>query len=219
MIMAGSDQSDLLALAAAWLAYGMLHSMLASLSMKAWVARFAPALVAYYRLLFNGVAVITALPIVYLHNQADGPALWRWQGLWHWLALGLALASFVGFVVSARGYDLSEFLGLRQLRERSVDTRDHAGFSISFFHRFVRHPWYFFAMVMLWTQDMNAAMLLSAAAISTYFAIGSLFEERKLIAQYGEVYRLYQSRVPGLLPLPWKFLTAEEAANIQEKRP
>ena len=214
--MTNGDQLDLIWLAVAWLAYGLLHSALASISVKTWVARLAPVVVPYYRLIFNGIAVIAGLPILCLLNRAEGPVLLRWQGLWHWLALGLALASVVGFLVSVRGYDLSEFLGLRQLRERSTDTLDHARFTISFFHRFVRHPCYFFAMILLWTQDMNAAMLLSVVAISAYFTLGSILEERKLIAMYGEAYRRYMARVPGLIPLPWKFLTAAEAAKILE---
>jgi protein-S-isoprenylcysteine O-methyltransferase Ste14 len=58
---------------------------------------------------------------------------------------------------------------------------------------------------------MNAAWLVSAIAITLYFAIGSWFEERKLIAIHGDAYRRYRDKVPALLPLPWKFLSAEEA--------
>jgi len=215
-----SENAGLLWLAIAWLAYAFLHSVLASLRVKSWIGRLAPTVMSCYRLIFNGIAVITALPIVWLLlNQLEGPYVLSWHGPWRWLALGLTLASCIGFLFSLRTYDLGEFIGLRQLRERSTDIHDHAGFSISFLHRFVRHPWYFFALVMLWTQNMNAAMLVNAVAISAYFAIGTFFEERKLMVSYGEAYRRYMTRVPGLIPLPWKFLSAAEAAQIASMPP
>jgi protein-S-isoprenylcysteine O-methyltransferase Ste14 len=61
---------------------------------------------------------------------------------------------------------------------------------------------------------MNAAMLVSALAITIYFVAGSWLEERKLIAIHGDTYRRYRERVPGLLPLPWKWLGRDEAANF-----
>ena len=61
---------------------------------------------------------------------------------------------------------------------------------------------------------MNAPLLVSAAAITLYFVVGSRLEERKLIAQYGKRYRDYIARVPGLMPLPWKYLTAKEAEEM-----
>jgi len=215
--MSKNETLDLFWIAAAWLAYGLLHSTLASLRVKAWVARTAPTLFQYYRLIYNAIAVVAALPILWLIKQADGPDLLHWSGPWHWLALSLSLAAGTGFIISLRAYDMREFVGLRQMHERSGDLREQAGFRISFFHRFVRHPWYFFALVILWTQDMHAAMLVSALALSAYFVIGTRFEEHKLIAAYGERYRRYMARVPALLPLPWKFLTKEEAAQITDE--
>jgi len=57
-------------------------------------------------------------------------------------------------------------------------------------------------------------MLVSALAITLYFVLGSRLEERKLIAVHGDTYRRYRAKVPGLLPLPWKRLSREEAANF-----
>jgi protein-S-isoprenylcysteine O-methyltransferase Ste14 len=204
---------DLLWLAAGWIAYGVLHSLLASFAAKDWVARCWPSAVPYYRLAFNIVATITALPLAWAIYAIPGEPLWRWSGPWWWLANGLAAAAVVGFLVSTRAYDMDEFLGLRQIREQDRATADREGFTLSFFHRFVRHPWYFFGLVIIWTRDTNAAWLVSAVAITLYFAIGSWLEERKLIAIHGDAYRRYRDKVPALVPLPWKNLSAEEAQN------
>ena len=53
-----------------------------------------------------------------------------------------------------------------------------------------------------------------AVAITAYFVIGSWFEERKLVALHGEAYRHYRDKVPALLPLPWKYMTAAEARSF-----
>jgi len=204
---------ELTSLALAWVAYALLHSVLASFAVKAWFARRWPAAAPWYRLGFNVVAAITALPLAWAIYAIDGEPLWRWSGALWWLANGLAAAAIVGFLVSTRAYDMDEFLGLRQIREHDRATADREGFTLSVFHRFVRHPWYCFGLVIVWTRDTNAAWLVSAIAITLYFAIGSWFEERKLIAIHGDAYRRYREKVPALVPLPWKFLSAEEAAN------
>lgn len=204
---------SLAGLALAWLAYALLHSVLASFAVKHWVARRWPAAAPSYRLAFNIVAVITALPLAWLHYSIPGEMLWRWTGAGWWLANSLALAAVAGFLVSTRAYDMDEFLGLRQIREHDGSAADRDGFTLSFFHRFVRHPWYLFGLMIVWTRDMNAPMLVTAVAVTLYFAIGSWFEERKLVAIHGDAYRRYRGKVPALLPLPWKYLTANEAKN------
>ena len=96
-----------------------------------------------------------------------------------------------------------------------VEDQEH--FVISPLHRFVRHPWYFLGMVIIWTRDMNAAFLVTAAAVSIYFIIGSKLEERKLIVYYGDVYRRYMQRVSGLFPVPWRVLSRREGREIMGK--
>ena len=69
---------------------------------------------------------------------------------------------------------------------------------------------------------MSAAMLVSSVMMTIYFIIGSRLEEEKLLIYHGEVYRTYMKRVPGLIPLPGKSLTAQEAAALvkaAERRP
>lgn len=205
---------DLILIALAWTAYAGLHSLLASLAVKSWVGRRWPQLMPAYRLIFNGIGLLALLPVLWLVYGTPGDWLWRWQGAWSWLANGLALAAILGFAISSRGYDMAEFLGLRQLREHQPDDRQQ--FSLSTIHRYVRHPWYCFGLLLIWTRDMNGPLLVSAIAITLYFVVGSKLEEAKLVARYGDTYRQYLKRVPGLIPLPWKFLRAADAAALMQ---
>ena len=57
-------------------------------------------------------------------------------------------------------------------------------------------------------------MLTSTTIITLYFFMGSKLEERKLLTYYGDVYEKYMSMVPGLIPLPWKYLKPEDVETL-----
>lgn len=197
-----------------WLGYFSLHSVLASLAVKRVVASRCPNLMPFYRMGFNLLAVILLLPVLWLMYRNPGPMLWRWQGIGAYSANGLALAALGGFLRSLKDYDMQEFLGLRQWKTRIRRVEDQERLHLSPFHRFVRHPWYFFALILIWTRDMSAATLFSSVMMTLYFIIGSRLEESKLLVYHGEIYRRYMDRVPGLIPLPWKWLKAGEAKEL-----
>lgn len=202
------------AITTAWIVYFLIHSALASLHVKAWVGRRWPRLQSRYRLIYNILALLLLLPIFWLLHQHAEPVVWRWQGSWRWLSHAAALIAIVGFVWSLRYYNIDQFLGLGS-KTVSKDVAMKIGLRISPLHRFVRHPWYFFALILLWTRDMNAGFLTSAAVITIYFLIGSRLEENKLIAEYGEVYRRYRRLVPALIPLPWRVLDRNTAIELE----
>lgn len=208
---------NLTCLALGWIAYAALHSLLAALAVKAWVTRHWPAATPYYRLAYNALAVVLVLPLAWATYALPGDWLWRWTGAAAWLANGLALAALAGFWFATGSYDMGEFLGTRPWRERRADAGEHEGFRISPLHRYVRHPWYALGLVLIWTRDMNAPLLVSATAITLYFIAGSRLEDRKLEAHFGAAYREYRSRVSGLVPLPWKVLPAAEAARLTRR--
>jgi len=69
-------------------------------------------------------------------------------------------------------------------------------------YRWVRHPLYLFMILMIWScPDLTADRLLFNLLWTVWVAIGSYFEERDLIIEFGDVYREYQKRVPMLIPL------------------
>jgi len=195
-------------------AYFILHSLLASLRMKRFVQQRFPAALPAYRLLFNALSIVLLLPLLWLVHRDPGPLLWAWQGPWRWLAMALTVLAVGGFVWATRAYDMSVFLGLRQWRERRQKMEDPEALHISSFHRFVRHPWYFLALLILWSRDQHLNQTVFYALATAYLVIGSRLEERKLVHQYGDAYRSYQRKVPALIPLPWRWLRAGEADEL-----
>lgn len=68
-------------------------------------------------------------------------------------------------------------------------------------YRLVRHPLYvgwFFAFWM--TPTMTSAHLFFALATTAYILIAIRFEERDLVAEFGDTYEEYRERVPMLIP-------------------
>jgi len=194
-----------------WLAYFALHSLLASRSAKSQVAARWPVAARRYRLAYNVLALLALLPIGAWLLLHPGPVYWVWRGAAAWVANGLALLAVLGFQLSSRHYDMQSFLGLRP------ESPTAAGrLCISPWHRYVRHPWYSLGLVIIWTRDMNAAMLVSALCMSAYFVVGSRWEEAKLIDEFGDRYRRYRERVPGLLPWPGKRLSEAEARRLRD---
>jgi len=209
---ATSAQLSLQALA--WLAYFVLHSAIASLGLKQRVAKYRPNWMRAYRLSFNLIAILLLLGPLWLLHSFQGEPLWQWQGYGKLLSNLLRFCAVAGFLWTLKYYDGSEILGTRQLSqgERSIEDQEH--FHISPFHRYVRHPWYFFGLVFIWAGDMEAAWLVSSIMISLYFIIGSRMEEHKLKIYHGEIYERYAKAVPGLIPLPWRYLSRGEAATM-----
>ncbi|MEO1767264.1 methyltransferase family protein [Thiobacter aerophilum] len=204
--------AQLALIAGAWLAYGALHSVLASHACKQWVGRHWPRLLSAYRLLFNLVAVIALAPPLWLTGRFDGPVLWQVPT---WIAWPALVVAGVGFAWSMRWYDGATFLGLPQWRRRIGPDDAREAFTISPLHRYVRHPWYAMGLILLWTRNMNAAWLTTAVVITLYLLIGSRLEENKLMALYGEAYRRYRARVPALIPWPGRSLTQRDAQALE----
>lgn len=206
-----SNATLLTLLACAWTGYFILHSLLASPALK---RRFAG--LRCYRLIYNLIALITLLPIVALDMLYQGERIIRWSEPWSWLALLLSLAAGACFLWTLRYYDLGEFSGWRLCRGGET-AASPKGLVISPPHRYVRHPWYSCALVLIWCRDMNQAQLLTTALVTLYFIIGSRLEEQRLIAEYGERYKAYLREVPGLIPRPWRRLSRRRASEFMNQ--
>ena len=197
-----------------WSAYFGAHSLLASLRVKQWFHNRLPALQPYYRIGYNIMAVLLLIIPVGFMIARRGDPLWQWQGYSKWLANGLAIAAIMVFYWTLRYYDMQEFLGIKQRREKAADILDQETFKLSPLHRYVRHPWYFLGLILIWSRDMDYMYLTGAITLTLYFFIGARLEENKLVVYHGERYRQYCEKVPGIIPRPWRYLTKDQAIQL-----
>jgi len=186
--------SALTGLAGAWILWCALHSLLAwpplVTACKRRLGRFTGA----SRMLYNLFALVSLTPVVWLFIQSGGPALLAWpDGLEPllWAARGLSLWLMLA---GARAYSMPEFLGFAQLQESHCAAPRRLATSGILGH--IRHPWYLAALILLWCRDLAARDLVTAALLSGYLWLGTVFEERRLVMEFGAAYRHYQSAVP-----------------------
>ncbi len=181
-------------------AYAALHSLLASLWAKARARRLAgPAADRIYRLGFNIIGAITLLPVLAIPAIQPGPVLYVVPSPLSWLFVTGQATALIVVVAGLLQTDVWHFLGLRQLAEGPDDRPRRL--VITGLYRYVRHPLYSAGLAFLWlTPLMTTTLLVLYAAFSLYLYIGSLFEERRLLLEFGPAYQAYQRKVPRLFP-------------------
>lgn len=203
-------KTDLLAsygaLAAAWIFFCGLHSFLIAAPVTRKLQSRLGSAFRFYRIVYNGIAVMTLVPPVWLHWQLSKEPFFRWEGPLCIVSVAMVLTALWLLVAGARRYDLSAFIGFAQLRKNNhgngignglrLDTEGILGR--------IRHPWYTAGILLIWSRPIDGAALISNIILSFYFWFGAILEERKLVAAFGDTYRLYQKRVPMLLPFRWR---------------
>ncbi len=193
--------------------YGAVHSWLASLSVKNWLRRqFGPAADRWYRLVYNVLAVITFLPMLALMALLPQETLYIVPSPWRWLMVLVQLAALAAAGITLLQTGVFHFLGLSQLI--ADHPADNAPLNFRGFYRYVRHPLYTFSLIFLWlTPAMTTNSLIAYILFTLYFYIGSGYEERRMVAEFGPTYADYCRRVPRLVPLPGRRYTPEPATG------
>lgn len=198
---------NLVVLCLAWIIWCVVHSLLIHPAIIDFLVCLMPRLDRYYRLLYNGLALLTLVPLVVVTPMVEGAVVFGWQGgtiPGRILLLAIALLLFRG---GAKRYDMRYFIGLKQLRtgERSQLMTDSPNFSDSGVFGMTRHPWYLGSLLFVWSALPAYPLpeFLVAIILSLYLVTGTFIEERKIIAAYGDAYRLYQQRVSMLFPWKW----------------
>lgn len=180
--------------------YAVLHSLLASLVVKQWLRqRLGSGIDHWYRLFYNVVAVVTFLPFLPLLAFLPDQLLYVVPPPWRWLLVIGQLLALVGLGLAFLQTNPLHFLGLAQLW--ASKPQQNGQLVVTGFYYWVRHPIYFFSLLLLWLSPvMTINVLISYVLITLYFYIGSIYEERRLVVEFGPAYRAYQRCVPRLIP-------------------
>ncbi len=192
--------SNILILTGYFALYAGLHSWLASLRVKDWARRtFGASVEHVYRLTYNLFAAFTFLPYVFLMTALPDQRLYVLPLPWLVLVIAIQLGVLVLAGIALLQTDILYFLGLTQLiRDEPPQTGE---LITKGFFRYMRHPIYTFSLIAMWiTPVMTLNLFVTYALFTLYFLIGSIFEEQRLIGEFGDAYRNYQKRVPRLIP-------------------
>jgi protein-S-isoprenylcysteine O-methyltransferase Ste14 len=192
-------------LALVWLLWCFCHSALISIRVTGYLKQRLGDRFRYYRLAYNGFALVTLIPAVLYGYSVQGEPLFSWEGCWRVAQILLLAASLFLFLAGGRHYDGLAFLGLRQLRDRrscmgltetcSLNTRGILGV--------IRHPWYAGGMMILWARDLDMSAIVTSVILTGYFIVGTLLEECKLSIEFPGTYKQYQQKVSMFFPYRW----------------
>ncbi|MCH8486142.1 MAG: isoprenylcysteine carboxylmethyltransferase family protein [Candidatus Cyclonatronum sp.] len=194
--------------AVAFLAFAVLHSLLASRAVKSRVIGALPFMRWYYRLLYNMLALVT-FGLVWFLAPVEHQLLYHIEPPGQWLMHLIQLGALAGLWLSLRHAGSSAFLGLVQLRDArrsetnyDLDEPASAQIAISGPFRYMRHPLYVFSIILLIAHPiMTLKWALFTLCCILYFVIGSRFEERRLLARFGDSYAEYRKQVPAFIPI------------------
>ena len=206
-------------MASATVAFALLHSALASRPAKQAAAAIVggPWTMAGYRLFYVGLSFLSFFALLAYGSRLPQRVLYRVDGCAGlMLRLGQA-AGFAHLLAATRPSGLLRLAGWRNLQAyrrqmpvppgpaaQGPEAGPDGALQIAGPFRWSRHPLNFTGMPIFWlTPHMTTRRLAFNLVSSAYFILGSLHEEARLAAAYGERYRRYQRcGVPFFWPRP-----------------
>jgi protein-S-isoprenylcysteine O-methyltransferase Ste14 len=200
------------------------HSGMVRRSFRRWSERWMPG---YLHGAVYTFASAVALVLVCALWQPVDPAPLILDGTVREVLRGLSLLAVLGFVwafISLNAFDAfgtGALLARFRRRELAPPRLEVKGP-----YRWVRHPFYFLVIVLLWASPVvSKDRLLLNVLFTIWIVLGARWEERDLTAAFGDAYRVQQREVPMLIPwrLPrkveWEFtLLAGTKETLQEGR-
>jgi protein-S-isoprenylcysteine O-methyltransferase Ste14 len=175
------------------------HSGMVRNSFRRGTIRFIPQ--EYDRAFYAIASGLVLLAVTFCWQET--PHAWQApDGIFRWslrAVYWLSLLGIVWGVLSLRFFDPCGVwpivVGLRGREQKRMP------FAARGAYLWVRHPLYLFMMLAIWSYPaLQTDRLLFNGLWTVWIVVGAFFEERDLVAEFGETYREYQRQVPMLIP-------------------
>ena len=181
------------------LAFFLQHSGMVRKPFRRFLSRFIPeAYVSAFYAILSGI-VLFAVIVCW---QESSSTILTAKGALRLLLRAIFAASIVGFYYGTKTLGFIDPFGIRAIKYRLRGKKPRkTPLTISGPYRFVRHPLYFFVLLMIWSNPyLTLDRLLFNVLWTAWIYIGAFLEERDLVANFGEAYGEYKRKVPMLIP-------------------
>ncbi len=182
---------------ALFMIFPIQHSVLARTSIKEKIQKLGPPLLE--RPIYVATSGIAMLIIIF-GWQRFGPFLYRFQTS---LPFDLAFYFAITLILLAiRNLNHNSMFGLKQgyALWKKVELPDK-GLQTSGLYGRIRHPLTSLLIIAMWSHEsMTLSRLQWNALFTIYALLGTYFEERDLVKNFGQEYLDYRKRVPGFIP-------------------
>jgi len=200
------DYPDYLLLSILWIGYCALHSALISTTFMDFVKTTLGERSRYHRIFFNLFSLLSLIPLLIYSRSPRWRTepLFAWEGTLRIVQYALIGLAAVLVLSAVSHYSMSRFLGIEQIRGKSGKGMTESGeLDSGGALGAMRHPWYVAVFILLWTGDLTPSKIIINVILSGYLVTGTLLEERKLVLEFGDKYKLYQRQVSMFIPLRW----------------
>jgi protein-S-isoprenylcysteine O-methyltransferase Ste14 len=187
-------------LALLWISYCVLHSVLADIGVKKWIAAKLGAGFKYYRLYYTLFAFVGLVGVILYQISIDPTYVYVPTLFTKIVGAIIGIIGLIIMGICIKKY-FAQLSGLKTLFQNEVKTGNTL--LITGIHRYVRHPLYLGTFMFIWGIFIfvpYTSLLISNFIITVYTLIGIRFEEQKLIREFGESYIRYRNSVPKIIP-------------------
>jgi len=154
-----------------WLFFGLVHSLMATDRVKTTVREYHGLTGKRYRQLYNVIAILSLAAALLVTTNYSGTSIIRWSGGWLFFPVLAWIIAIVFFVIPALAYDMGQFAGTHPefcddsltspspspSTSTSASVSTSTGLALSWCHRYVRHPWYFAILLIIWFRNLRLA--------------------------------------------------------------
>ncbi|KAA0257428.1 isoprenylcysteine carboxylmethyltransferase family protein [Deferribacter autotrophicus] len=163
----------------------------------------------WYRGFFVIISTVLLVPAVIIYSKIKSEYFFNPPLAIKIILYLINIAALLFGYYASKCYDNDEFLGIKQIREYFkkgvTEVNHHKKLIVKGALKYVRHPYYFAGIVLLWSRPLKVKDLLVNIIFTLYLILGAINEERKLIKYYGEEYINYKKEVPMLIPRFFRF--------------
>jgi protein-S-isoprenylcysteine O-methyltransferase Ste14 len=175
------------------------HSGMVRRSFQQRLGRFVPG--PFHGVVYT-IASGSALILCLVLWQRAGEPLVLLDGVRGWPLRAVFLLAIAGFGWGVHALGSFDTFGVKPVIAllRGIEPRQHF-FVIKGPYRWVRHPLYFFAILLFWSCPIiTSDRLLFDVLWTTWVVLATMLEERDLVSRFGDSYIRYQNEVPMILP-------------------